>query len=787
MAVGFCGVVLACGGPEERKAMYRTRAQDYVQQGNYPKARVALRNALKIDPNDTESWFLFAQVEEREQNWRNAYGDYLRVVELQPDHEAALIKLGKIYLESRAYDKTREIADKLLAQHPGHAQGQALQIAVEAVNDAGDAALHHAESLYGAHPTAADAAMLLATLYASHNRHEDSERVLKQALVAQPRDVEVLNALASAYLRSGKLHLAEQTFRQILNSDPATLEYRLRLAGFYDQQKDYDKAETVLREAIQAEPQHIQRHLTLADFLATRRGPAQGERVLLDAVETHPRATELHFALGRLDERSGQNEKARSLYQQLVEEFASKPAGQEAEVRIANLDWEGGKEDTATQHLVAVLHDNPRASDALVLQGKIALRHGRGKEAVQAFRTVLRDQPDLADAHALLGQSYLILGETNLAHHSLNHAIRLNPRQFEAHVALANLDIAAGRKKEARTRLEHVLTLDPNNVGILGLLLTMQTSDKDWSGSAETLARLRANGAGELLLNLAEGYLHQSRQEHDQALAAFERAARSAPDSPEPLMALVRLDIALGRPAQAQQRLTALLAVKPSHSYAHGLLGELLLLSHDESAAERHFQEATKANPEWITPWVNWAGLKFSKGRADEAQQILISGLTSNPSGEILRVILATSFSETGRIEQAIAEYQAILAHNARSVVAANNLAALLAEYKADASSLEQALALSREFERTAPNPMFLDTLGWVHHKMGHAEEAVRVMKEAVTKAPEHPVVNYHAGAVYYRAGQLKEAKVYLERALRTGQGFPGEREARTLLASVAR
>ena len=99
MAVGFCGVVLACGGPEERKAMYRTRAQDYVQQGNYPKARVALRNALKIDPNDTESWFLFAQVEEREQNWRNAYGDYLRVVELQPDHEAALIRLGKIYLE----------------------------------------------------------------------------------------------------------------------------------------------------------------------------------------------------------------------------------------------------------------------------------------------------------------------------------------------------------------------------------------------------------------------------------------------------------------------------------------------------------------------------------------------------------------------------------------------------------------------------------------------------------------------------------------------------------------
>jgi tetratricopeptide (TPR) repeat protein len=449
------------------------------------------------------------------------------------------------------------------------------------------------------------------------------------------------------------------------------------------------------------------------------------------------------------------------------------------------LDWTGGKEDAAVRHLSAVLHDNPRASDALLLQGKIALHHGRGKEAVQAFRTVLRDQPDLADAHALLGQSYLILGETNLAHNSLEQAIRSNPRQFEAHVALANLDMASGRKKEARERLEHVLAVDPTNVSILGLLLTMQTADRDWSASADTLARMRASGASEPLSSLAEGYLHQSRQEPDQAFAAFERAVQSAPDSPEPLTALVRLDVALGRHAQAQQRLTALLSAKPSHPYAHGLLGELYLLSHDEAAAERHLQEATAVNPEWITPWVNWAALKFSKNRSDEAQTILRRGISANPSGEILRVILATSYSDTGRIDQAIAEYQAILAHNTSSVVAANNLAALLAEYKADARSLEQALALSRDFEKTAPNPMFLDTLAWVHHKMGHSAEAVRVMKEAVAKAPEHPVLNYHAGAVYHQAGLVKEAKVYLERALRSGKGFPGDREAKTLLASV--
>ena len=40
----------ACGGPEERKAKYFARAHEYMEVANYPKARVALRNVLKIDP-----------------------------------------------------------------------------------------------------------------------------------------------------------------------------------------------------------------------------------------------------------------------------------------------------------------------------------------------------------------------------------------------------------------------------------------------------------------------------------------------------------------------------------------------------------------------------------------------------------------------------------------------------------------------------------------------------------------------------------------------------------------
>ena len=55
---------LACGGPQERKAQYRAKAQDYIEVGDFSKGRVALRNVLKIDPKDAEAYYLVAQVEE---------------------------------------------------------------------------------------------------------------------------------------------------------------------------------------------------------------------------------------------------------------------------------------------------------------------------------------------------------------------------------------------------------------------------------------------------------------------------------------------------------------------------------------------------------------------------------------------------------------------------------------------------------------------------------------------------------------------------------------------------
>jgi predicted Zn-dependent protease len=179
------------------------------------------------------------------------------------------------------------------------------------------------------------------------------------------------------------------------------------------------------------------------------------------------------------------------------------------------------------------------------------------------------------------------------------------------------------------------------------------------------------------------------------------------------------------------------------------------------------------------------ATLKLSQKKEAEAREILEGGVRANPKSEELRLLLASALSDGGDVDRAIQEYDALLHLNPRALVAANNLASLLADRKGDQQSLERALVLAKDFEKSAPNPYFLDTLGWIHHKLGHRDEALRVIQQAAAKAPDHPVVNYHLGIAYLQTGHTAEAKTHLQKAVASSKSFPGLDDAKSVLAQL--
>jgi tetratricopeptide (TPR) repeat protein len=777
--------LVACGGPEERKTKYLARAQEFLEAGNYPKARVALRNVLKIDPKDADAYFLFAQVEEKEKNWRNAVSLYQEVVQLVPDHSAALVTLAKYYLEARLTEQVLLTADKVLAKDPQHPQANALKIAVLAVEGHFPDALTKAETLRLQFPTEPDVAILLATLHSQQQRYRDAEATLRGALEAHPKDIDLLNNLNSILVQSKDMAGAEMVARRMIETEPMLFDHRLRLARLFDTQGEYERAEAVLREAIALDPNSEERRLLLADFLSTRKDHRAAEQALQEAATQLPHSAKIQFARAELYLKSRQDAKAREQYASLVKDYKEKPAGLEAKVKLAELDLVSGKQAEAERQVQEVLKENPRSSDGLVLSGRMALARRGGKDAVQAFRTVLHDQPELATVHFLLGQAYLLTGENNLAKESFEHAVALYPGQVDARRSLAALESQSGRHQQARARLDDLLKQRPDDVAALDMLMMLDLVTKNWVEAERTLNRLRAVSKDSIVALMAEGRLLETQQQYDKASAAYERATTLAPNDPDPLLSLVKLDVGQGHADRAKTRLDALLATRPDHLFGHGLLGEVLALSGHPQEAEVQFRAASRINPKWIAPWLNCGELWLAQKQPNQAIQVIQAGLKANPDSEELHMLLASAYSSQGQIDSAITAYDGALRLNPRNVLAANNLAVLLVDYKGDSQNLQKAFALSRDFEKEAPHPLFLDTLGWVRFKMGQQEDALRLMKGAVAKSPDVPTLNYHLGMAFYQSGRKAEARAYLSKALKSSEPFQGRQEAEQILSQM--
>lgn len=779
-------VSAACGGPVEKKAKYLSLAHEYIASANYPKARVALRNILKIDPQDANAYFLFAQVEEKEKNWRNAVQLYQETIRLAPDHAEALITLAKYYLEARMTESVVEAAEKVLKKDPRQPQARALKLAAQAVTEAAiPSVVPQAEELARQFPTEPDVTILLATLYGQQQRYLEAEATLRRALEAHSRDLDLLNNLSVILTQAKDVPGVETVIRRMIDVEPKSMDHRVRLARFYVEHAAQGKAETVLRDAVALEPDSEPRRLILAELFVSRKDMSSAERVLLDAVAQIPHSNKIQSGLASLYRASGQEGKARERYAALVEEYKDKPAGLEAKVKLAEMDLLAGKQADAERQVQEVLKENPRSSDGLILSGRMALARRNGKDAVQAFRTVLHDQPDMATVYYLLGQAYQLTGETNLAKESFERAVVLYPDQVEAKRSLVVLESKSGRYEQARARLDDLLKHRPDDVEALDMLMMLDLATKNWPGAERTLQRMKTVAKESGLAHMAEGRLHQAQGRFERAVVAYERAAVLTPTDPDPLLSLVKLEVAQGHLKQVRVLLEGLIGKQPDHSYAHGLLGEVYMIAGDHVRADTHLERATTLNPRWITPWLDWGGLWLRQKQLDQAVLVVKNGLKVNAESEELYMLLASIHSTQGAIDEAIGAYDGALRLNSKNVLAANNLAVLLVDHKGDPQSLQKAFALSRDFEKEVPHPLFLDTLGWVQFKMGQHDEGIRLLKYAVSKFPDASVLNYHLGIAFFHSGNAVEARTYLSKALKQADQFEGRQEAEQVLARI--
>jgi tetratricopeptide (TPR) repeat protein len=175
------------------------------------------------------------------------------------------------------------------------------------------------------------------------------------------------------------------------------------------------------------------------------------------------------------------------------------------------------------------------------------------------------------------------------------------------------------------------------------------------------------------------------------------------------------------------------------------------------------------------------ASLYQRNGDSLKGLTLLESWIKSHNDDVDARFGLAQLYDALGKTDLAIAQYEWLVARKPDSSSVLNNLA-LLYDQKHDA----RARATAQNAVMLAPNSGPLaDTLGWILIKQGDRAGGLKYLTQAGESTGGDPTVQYHLGVALYQNGNLNEARVVLNRVLRSNPPSEVGGQAKALLAKI--
>ena len=128
--------VRSCNHPKNRFAPLSTRAQGLFQEifmhllNRFREAIIEYKNVVQIDPKDAKVHNKLGLSHLKVGQLREAFFEFTKSVEFNPDLLDARIQLGNLYLLSKDPKKAREQADYVFKREPNNPSGRLLMSSV---------------------------------------------------------------------------------------------------------------------------------------------------------------------------------------------------------------------------------------------------------------------------------------------------------------------------------------------------------------------------------------------------------------------------------------------------------------------------------------------------------------------------------------------------------------------------------------------------------------------------------------------------------------------------------
>ena len=135
--------------------------------------------------------------------------------------------------------------------------------------------------------------------------------------------------------------------------------------------------------------------------------------------------------------------------------------------------------------------------------------------------------------------------------------------------------------------------------------------------------------------------------------------------------------------------------------------------------------------------------------------------------------------------DQAEKEFRSVLKADPDNAGALNYLGYMLADRNIRLDEAQQMISKAVDLE--PDNGAYLDSLGWLHYRQNHLDQAADELRQALDKIKKDPTVHDHLAEVYFKQGKIKEAIQQWEASVSEMKGAAPSEQDPEELAKITR
>ena len=431
----------------------------------------------------------------------------------------------------------------------------------------------------------------------------------------------------------------------------------------------------------------------------------------------------------------------------------------EAYFKLGLAMFQSGNLESALSQFQVVVDRVPEDKAARQMIGTILFNQRRMEEAQQVAARVIELDPENSWAHNMLGNTLIAQGKLDEAEKAFDKVIAQQPGMVMAHLQKSNINQIKGKPEEVLKSLQLAVKGAPHNVQARNVLARFYAVRRKYDEARNVLEAGLTGKKPDAALYTFMGRIELARNNRDVALQDFMKSREASPLFEPAYFELAQLYAAAGEPSKALAELDTLLTMNPDS--ANGLVVSAAMLDALGRTAEAD-ERMNKALGISFQPGVIQAATKrFIKfERQDEALALLAKAQESGVSTLILKDIEASLLAQSNRLDEALAVYDKERLRNRGFALAGKyNLLASRGQF-------EKALAVTGEMEETATSVAeeiaAAKARARALYKLDKADEALRGLGEAYERNPS-PLLLLEQGLLATQVGKLDKAHAYLD------------------------